>query len=136
MRKLTLRDLQTKHDGVLPPDAVLAEPEGSTPPAPAVNRRGPGPGAGRFGTLNAFVDATVAGLKRSELVVWLVLFRDTKANGLARTSQADIARRGGLSERMVRYALQKLAAAGLVRVVSSGRLRDRASVYRVTALGN
>jgi DNA-binding transcriptional ArsR family regulator len=76
----------------------------------------------------------MAGLTRSEVVTWLVLFRDTKPNGLARTSQADIARRGGLSDRMVRYALAKLTAAGLVTVVRSGRLRDRASVYRVAAL--
>lgn len=48
----------------------------------------------RFGVLNAFLDMTAGALTRAELLTWLILYRDTKADGTARTSQADLARRG------------------------------------------
>jgi DNA-binding GntR family transcriptional regulator len=64
------------------------------------------------------------------------LFRDTKAaTGTARTGQADIARRAGLSRRGVQVALDKLAAKGLVRLVRRGRLNAGPSTYRVHSTG-
>lgn len=50
-----------------------------------------------FGVLNSFVDFTMGLLTRSELIVWFLLYRDTK-DGTARTSHADLARRGRLGE--------------------------------------
>ena len=50
----------------------------------------------RFEILNAFVDGGMAGLSRAELAVWLILYRDTKPDGTARTSLDDLARRGGM----------------------------------------
>ena len=88
----------------------------------------------RFRTLNAFVDFTMADLKPSERAVWLVLFRDTKRDGIARTSERDIARRVGVSDRMVRYALKALERRGLVRIVRRGRLQTGPSSYRVFGL--
>ena len=88
----------------------------------------------RFRTLNAFVDFTLAGLKPSERAVWLVLFRDTKRDGIARTSERDIARRAGITDRMVRYALKALGRRGLVRIVRRGRLQTGPSSYRVFGL--
>ena len=88
----------------------------------------------RFRTLNAFVDFTMADLKPSERAVWFVLFRDTKRDGIARTSERDIARRAGVSDRMVRYALKALERRGLVRIVRRGRLQTGPSSYRVIAL--
>ncbi len=88
----------------------------------------------RFGLLNAFVDFTMAELKPSERAVWLVLFRDTKPDGIARTSGRDIARRAGISDRMVRYALAALVKRRLVKIVRRGRLRDGPSTYRVVGL--
>jgi hypothetical protein len=88
----------------------------------------------RFPTLNAFVDFTLAGLKPSERAVWLVLFRDTKRDGIARTSERDIARRAGITDRMVRYALKALGRRGLVRIVRRGRLQTGPSSYRVFGL--
>jgi hypothetical protein len=87
----------------------------------------------RFGTLNAFVDCSMAGLSRSELATWLVLYRDTR-NGTACTSQADIARRAGLSVRAVKNAVRKLRASGLLVVVFSGGLNRGPSRYRVEPL--
>src|SRR5262249_42752326 len=88
----------------------------------------------RFGLLNAFIDFTMADLKPSERAVWLVLFRDTKRDGTARTSERDIARRAGVSDRMVRYALKALERRGLVRIVRRGRLQTGPSSYRVFGL--
>jgi hypothetical protein len=88
----------------------------------------------RFALLNAFADATLATLDRAEIAVWLLLWRDTKPNGLAHTSQADLARRAGVNPRTIRRALAALQRAGLVVVVHRGGLPLRVSAYRVHAL--
>ena len=87
----------------------------------------------RFAVLNAFVDFTAGTLNRGEILVWLVLYRDTK-NGTAATSQADIARRTGLCKRTVQLATQRLEAAGLLKRVHRGGLRRGTSRYRVFGL--
>jgi hypothetical protein len=123
--------------GVLPP----LDP----PPAPS-----PGPGAtgrakpkgvpdrhrakGRFATVNAFLDVAARDLELSQIVVWLLLWRDVKSDGLARTSQADLARRSGLNPRTVRRAVRALAATGLLTVVRCGNLRTGPTAYRVRPL--
>jgi len=87
----------------------------------------------RFAALNAFVDFGIADAKLTpaEALVWLVLYRDTKANGVARTGQTDIARRAGLSVRGVKKAIRALTAKGMVHVLNRGRLNVGPSVYRV-----
>jgi hypothetical protein len=91
----------------------------------------------RFAVLNAFADCALADLTGAQVKVWLILFRDTKAaTGTARTGQADIARRAGLSRRGVQVARDKLAAKGLVNVVRRGRLNAGPSTYRVHPTGN
>lgn len=92
-----------------------------------------GKSAGRFEDLNSFVDITMQDLTRNEIAVWMVLFRDTK-DGIARTSQAGIARRIGANERTVRRVIGKLEGKGLVTVVQRGRLQSGPSSYRVHAL--
>jgi len=111
--------------------AAMLTPAGSTPtPTPKSAARKQS--RGRFGEINGFIDYTLASLTRSEVVVWLVLFRDTKANwGNAQTGQGDIARRAGLSTRGVRKALVGLIGKGLVRVVRPGRIGVGPSTYRV-----
>jgi DNA-binding MarR family transcriptional regulator len=84
----------------------------------------------RFRTLNTFVDCTLRDLGRNELAVWLVLYRDAR-DGIAQTSQADLARRTGACDRTVRRALARLAERGLVEVVRRGRLQDGPSAYRL-----
>jgi DNA-binding MarR family transcriptional regulator len=83
--------------------------------------------------LNAFVDFTLAGLTRNEIAVWLVLYRDTK-DGTAGTSQADLARRAGVSDRTIRRALKRLEIAGLLKVVYRGGFRRGLTRYRVCPL--
>lgn len=86
--------------------------------------------ANRFGVLNEFVDCSLAGLTKSELIVWLTLYRDTR-NGTARTSQADIARRGGVSVRAVQYATSRMEKRGLIRCVYQGGLNQGPSRWQV-----
>ncbi len=52
------------------------------------------------------------------------------ADGIARTSQADIARRGGSVARTVRNAIKGLERRGLLKVVHRGGLNRGPSVYR------
>jgi hypothetical protein len=139
VQRLTLREVNEQHGGILPPDAVLRpdDHEETAPPAPAAKpkRRSR---SERFAVLNAFVDFGIADadLTPAEVLVWLVLFRDTKGDGTARTGQADIARRAGLSRRGVQKALDKLVAKGLVALVRRGRLNAGPSTYRVHPTGN
>lgn len=88
---------------------------------------------GRFEDLNSFVDFKMRDLTRNEIAVWMVLFRDTK-DGIVRTSQVDIARRIGASERTVRRVIGKLEEKGLLTVVHRGRLGTGPSSYRIHAL--
>jgi hypothetical protein len=88
---------------------------------------------GRFQTLNTFVDFSMAELKRADLVVWLTLYRDSR-DGVARTSQAQIAKRGGLTVRAVKVAVAKLAKVGLLKVVHQGGQERGISRYQVLPL--
>ena len=134
LRRLTLTQVNEQHGGILPPDATFRPDEDIEPARTVKPKRGTR--SQRFAVLNAFADFALAGLTGSEAKVWLILFRDTKAaTGTARTGQADIARRAGLSPRGVRKALDKLQAKGLVKLVRRGRLNKGPSVYRVHPSG-
>src|SRR5262245_27243252 len=121
---------------------ILAVGEEPPPlnPTPAADGRASKPkgkraSAGRFQCINAFIDATLGMLTPAERSAWLILWRDTKPNGLAKTSQASMARRAGVSDRAIRAALRRLAGTGLVTVVHRGSLRRGPSIYRVHPLG-
>jgi len=86
--------------------------------------------ADRFTVLNAFVDFTANELKRSDLLVWLVLYRDTR-DGTARTAQRDIAKRTGLSRKTIERSVASLVRLGLLIVIHQGGFRRGASRYRV-----
>jgi len=85
----------------------------------------------RFAVLNAFVDFTLRGLTRNETAVWLVLYRDTKPNGTARTGQSDIARRAGISPRSARRGIDGLCKKGLLKRTYQGGIGRGASAYRI-----
>ncbi|MCD0459208.1 helix-turn-helix domain-containing protein [Roseiconus lacunae] len=86
--------------------------------------------ADRFAVLNAFVDFTAAELRRSELLVWMTLYRDTR-NGTAATSQRDIAKRSGLNRKTVERSIASLVERGLLRVVYSGGFQRGPARYVV-----
>jgi hypothetical protein len=147
MRRLTLREVNERYGGRLPNDAIfraddapsdeelaardLAEMERTRSEREARPKRQAR--SERFAVLNAFVDFGIAdaGLTPAEIATWLVLFRDTKAEGTARTSQGDIARRANLDVRTVRRAVASLARRGMLQVVRRGRLSAGPSVYRL-----
>jgi DNA-binding MarR family transcriptional regulator len=85
----------------------------------------------RFQILNAFVDGGMVGLSRAELAVWLVLYRDTKRDGTARASLAELARRGGMDRQTASRAVGRLARRKMIQVISQGGLNRGPSVYRV-----
>jgi len=113
------------------PAGRRGNPAGARTPTHSAARTARPRAPGRFQEVNGFIDYTMRFLTPAAREVWFILWRDTKSNGLARTGQADIARRAGVSERAVRSALTELKAAGVVRVVRQGRLGAGASTYRV-----
>ena len=121
---------------VLPPMEPLRPRTASNNGKPTAKRAGKMPSAtrNRFAVLNTFADFTLRDLDRAEVAVWLLLWRDTKADGLAKTSQADLARRAGIAERTARRAVDRLERAGLLIVVHRGGLRRGVSTYRVHPL--
>ena len=119
----TARRILTGADVLPPMDLESAKPE--NPP----KRKGK-PASGRFGILNRFVDETMRTLDRTAACVWLILYRDTKPNGFACTSQTDIARRAGASVSAVHRALRRLDKYGLFVMVRKGRLNVGVSVCR------
>ncbi|EMI52186.1 helix-turn-helix domain-containing protein [Rhodopirellula sallentina] len=86
--------------------------------------------ADRFAVLNAFADFTAKELRRSELLVWLTLYRDTR-EGVATTSQRDIANRCGIDRKTVERSIASLIDRGLLIVVKSGGFRRGSASYRV-----
>ena len=88
----------------------------------------------RFAVVNAFLDVSARTLPPSASLVWVLLWRDTKPEELARTAQEDLARRSGLTPKTVKRAIRILRAGGLLEVVQRGRLGAGPSVYRLFPL--
>jgi len=118
-----------------PTDAPPGEKRPPTPTASAsaCRKKGgpPSKASQRFHTINDFVDVSMRGLTGAAAQAWIVLWRDTKPNGLAKTAISDIARRMGCSTTTAKRAIRELKAAGLLAVPVLGGLGRGASVYRV-----
>lgn len=85
----------------------------------------------RFATANGFADAGARLVDTTAQAVWWILWRDTKPDGLARTSFGRIAECVGRSRRTVIRAIGQLAEAGFLTIVRRGSLHQGASTYRV-----
>lgn len=85
----------------------------------------------RFASINTFVDITMRGLSGRAAVAWVVLWRDTKPNGIARTGVTDLARRMGCSAATAKRALAELRTRKLIEVADRGRLGGGPSSYRL-----
>jgi hypothetical protein len=88
----------------------------------------------RFEMLNAFVDSGMADLSRAELGIWLILFRDTKRDSIARASLDDLARRGGMNRQTASRAVGRLARPSILQILRRGGLNCGPSAYRVFPL--
>ena len=119
---------------IIPPGTVLAplEPENdeTNPPSPPRRRSRKRYTGDRFGEINAFVDATLRSLTRTEAFIWLTLWRDSR-HGLARTSYESLARTCGCRRATIGIALRSLRSKGLVEVVRRGGKGKGANVYRL-----
>lgn len=87
----------------------------------------------RFHSVNAVCDYDLAEFSGAETKVWLLLWRDTKRDGLARTGRTDLARRAGISTKSVTRAVASLAKRGVLTVVQRGGSGRGTSIYRVHA---
>ncbi len=85
----------------------------------------------RFASINTFVDITMRGLSGRASLAWVVLWRDTKPNGIARTGITDLARRMGCSTATAKRALAELRTRKLIEVADRGRLGGGPSSYRL-----
>jgi hypothetical protein len=73
----------------------------------------------------------MANLSRAELAVWLILYRDAKRDGIARTAILDLARRGGMNRTTAIRALKRLRDRKMLQVLQRGGLNRGLSRYRV-----
>lgn len=73
----------------------------------------------------------MADLTRAELATWLVLYRDTKPDGTARTSLDCIARRAGIDRQTASRAVGSLSRRKMLQILRRGGLNRGPSVYRV-----
>jgi hypothetical protein len=89
------------------------------------------PADGRWAMLNAFVDGPMGSLSPAAVCVWLCLFRDTKADGLARTGKTDLARRSSCDRSTVTRAIRSLIDQGRLTIVRRGGIGRGPSAYRV-----
>jgi CRP-like cAMP-binding protein len=131
----TLPRLEAEDDGEYRPvqattRAVSGQPVrlADTPPKRATTST-----AGRFQTLNDFVDQSFRLIDDAARSVWMVLYRETQSNGLATIAHSQIAERMDCSRRTVIRAMGKLEELGLVVVVIRGGIgkQKKSSTYRV-----
>lgn len=79
----------------------------------------------------AFLDDVLGTVPRAASQVWLCLWRDTKADGMACASIGNLARRIRASRNTVCSSLKLLESRRHVEVVRRGYVGGGASVYRV-----
>jgi hypothetical protein len=84
-----------------------------------------------FETFNAFVDHGIRELNRSEIAAYVILLRDTKPDGTARTSYKDIATRGGMTRMSAIRAVRSLVKKKVAEVVRRGGRGIGATTYCV-----
>jgi hypothetical protein len=106
------------------------EPRQSIVDVPAKPRRN-ARASGRFRTLNDFCDHSARCVDTTAQAAWLMLYRETKSNGVACMSHGQIAQMIGTSRRTVIRAVQHLEDAKLITVIRRGGLAGGSSSYRV-----
>jgi len=102
-------------------------------PAKPTRKKPPKRDGTRWQELNNFIDVTMRELNRRQLAVWLTLFRDCR-QGIATTSQADIARRCGLRRPTVSTTIGELETLGLIQTIHQGGINRGMSRYRVLSI--
>lgn len=75
----------------------------------------------RWLTVNEFIDFSMRDLTPVQIKVWMILFRDTKKNGWAKTTMRDMAVRAGAGLKFINKAVKDLEAKGLLKVKRDDR---------------
>lgn len=128
--------------GVCLPPMTAGNVSKGTPTPPLPQKRGRRPRRGsqrhieRWRLVNRFLDDVAGTLPRAAALVWLCLWRDTKADGMACASIGNLARRIRASRNTVCRSLSLLESRGHVAVVRKGYLNGGATVYRVKVPGS
>ena len=91
---------------------------------------------GRFEMINAFVDNTMRVLSHRAALAWVILWRDTKPDGLAKTGVAYLARRMGCSNATAKRALSELRKQKVIEVAERGRKGGATNSYRITEVAS
>jgi hypothetical protein len=122
--------------GAEPPsmDPPRQPPTPKAPDRPVAKRGRPrrkGDLARRFGLYNAVVDYAIRDMHRSELVVFLILWRHAKADGTVSASIADLARRGGCSRRTIQNEIKRLITKRLLGRIKRGTLEGGPTHWRL-----
>lgn len=101
--------------------------------AKAQRQRDTGGNRRRWQTFNAFcdLDKKAAGLRPSDTALWCVLFRHADRRGVVSLSQNRMVLYTGLSERGVRYALQRLIERGLLERLKRGGPNSGLAAFRM-----
>ncbi len=84
----------------------------------------------RWMLINNFIVNSASQLKRSEMLVWLMLFRNSR-EGTVAMSQRNIAKLTGIRVDNINIAIKGLKQKGLVKVVHQGGYRHGMSRYRL-----
>lgn len=87
--------------------------------------------AGRFPTLNAFVDLHQRQFSLAARVLWFALWRHADPAGTARVSQTRLMEQSGVSRSTVTRAIGELVRGGALDVVRKGNPRSGISAYRI-----
>jgi hypothetical protein len=90
-----------------------------------------GSDAGRWHTLNAFVDGMMSQCTEAEVRVWLAIYREVKPGGLARIGMGQISKVAGIERRSVVRAMDALKRRGVVEVVTRGTINGTPNAYRL-----
>lgn len=111
--------------------AAARAAESPTAQAPKPTAKPASPAGDRWPMLNDVVDYIARVMGEAELRTWIILYRDTKKNGLARTGMTDIARRSGMTRRGVVKAIAGLKARGLLEIADPGTIHGKPNTYRL-----
>ena len=85
----------------------------------------------RWALLNRFVDEGMAGLELSDVAVWVALFRNAGADGVATVARARLEALTGCKHNTLTVALRRLINAGWVARLRRGGPSGGCAVYRV-----
>ena len=109
---------------------LAAPPNGNGKPAKGHPKAAQKADAGRWRTLNEFVDLIGPHLTLAEKAVWVVLFRHAR-NGVCETTARMLATAAGVSVSTAQRALERLHRAGLIWPIWKSKDRSKASKYGI-----